>query len=137
MTATPVDEFGVSIEDLDVQMAKLSGLKIVDKTEDDKPPAPKFNEEDKGNAQKALVAEALEAGGVAFEYEGVEYAVPKAEDWDIEVLEAAEDGKFVTSVRVLLGDAQWALFKKKKRTNKQLQEFFEVVQKALGTKPGE
>ena len=69
---------------------------------------------------------------VTFEYGGASYAVGSADGWDVEVLEAFEDGKIVTAVRALLGVEQWARFKATKPTVGELNEFFEVAAEALG-----
>lgn len=69
---------------------------------------------------------------VSFEYGGNTFSVGDAEGWDVEVLEAFEDGKVVTAVRALLGPEQWATFKAGKPTVAELNGLFEVAAEALG-----
>lgn len=69
---------------------------------------------------------------VSFKFGGESYSVGAADGWDVEVLEAFEDGKIVTAVRALLGADQWARFKATKPTVGELNAFFEVAAEALG-----
>ncbi len=65
-----------------------------------------------------------------FEYDGARYHVPPAEEWDLDVFEALEEGKLVTGVKALLGPEQYAMFRKEHRTLKELTAFMEALQKA-------
>lgn len=81
---------------------------------------------------KIVKAEAL-SETVSFEYDGETFTVGNdAQDWDLEVLEAFEDGKIVAAVRGLLGPDGWAQFKSKPRTVRDLNAFFETAAEALG-----
>ncbi|MFE9335274.1 hypothetical protein [Streptomyces sp. NPDC007063] len=75
---------------------------------------------------------------VAVEYSGATYHVPPADDWDIDVLEAIDDQRITHAVRALLGDAQYAEFRKGHRKVKAMAEFFEAAGKAVnaGNSPG-
>ncbi|MET8149397.1 hypothetical protein ACIBSW_34590 [Actinoplanes sp. NPDC049668] len=109
-------------------------------------PGPAFTVEsalESNKAAKAMEAE-VQNLGVLFQYEGVTYTIPKADDWDLEVFEASEEGRFVTAVKSLLGPYQWKKFKdgpdpdnKPVRKAKDLELFFTEAQKALGGKKGE
>lgn len=68
-------------------------------------------------------------GSRTFEYDGVEYTVPDASEWDVGVMEGIEEGHMFVAVKSLLGPEQWNAFKSKKRTNKQ---FYELVSAVFG-----
>ncbi len=90
----------------------------------------------------AAKAEALNLG-VKFEFDGKEYHLPPADDWDIEVMEHFSDGNVIAAAKTLFEEEQWLAFKtdldgkKIKRTNRDLGEFIEIAMKALGVEPGE
>lgn len=65
----------------------------------------------------------------SFKYDGVEYTIPHASNWDVDVMEGIEDGKMFIAVRSLLGPEQWGVFKANKPTNKQ---FYELVNAVFG-----
>lgn len=69
---------------------------------------------------------------VSFEYDGETYEVAPAREWDLDVLEAYEDGMIATTVRSLLGKEQYATFRSKKRNVGDLEDLFMEIQKALG-----
>lgn len=69
---------------------------------------------------------------VSFEFDGDTYSVAPADEWDLDVLEAFEDGKVVATVRALVGPAGWATYKSKPRKVKDLDAFFTAIQEALG-----
>lgn len=79
----------------------------------------------------AVKAEALSTE-VAFTFEGETYTVAPTKEWDLDALEAFEDGHIATCVRLILGDAQWATFRKKPRKLADLNALFEAVQRAAG-----
>ena len=69
---------------------------------------------------------------IAFDFDGDSYTVPPTSDWDLDVLEAIEDGKMIGAVRSLLGVSQWATFKAKRRTASDAAALYEALQGALG-----
>jgi hypothetical protein len=69
---------------------------------------------------------------VAFEYDGETYEIAPTLEWDLDVLEAYEDGKIVATVRALVGPEGWTKYRSKKRTVSDLNEFFDAIQGALG-----
>lgn len=75
--------------------------------------------------------EALDAP-VSFEYDGETYEIPKTLAWDLDVLEAYEDGRVLACVRALLGDEAWKRYRAKPRTVGDLTDLFEALQGALG-----
>lgn len=99
-----------------------------------------------GKAKAAAQAEAL-GQGVEFDYDGEHYVVDSAEEWDLDVFEAAAQGDLITALRALLGEEQWQVFRTKedadgdrvkvKRTLKNLAELWEAAQTAVGVEPGE
>lgn len=91
----------------------------------------------KGSAVKAVAAEADEATNVEFDFDGVHYTVDPLAVNDIEILEEFEDGKIVGPVRRILGPEQWAAFKKKRRTGKELSDLVEVMFESIGIAEGE
>lgn len=83
-------------------------------------------------ARVAARAEA-EGASIEFEYDGETYSIPShAKAWDVDVLEAVEDGKIATAARALVGADQWRQFKAKRRSVEDLNDFFEAMQKAGG-----
>ncbi len=84
-----------------------------------------------GNAAEALKAEATNTN-VKVEFRGETYEIPgNAEEYDLEVMEAYEDGKLVSALRALLGEAQWSLLKT--RTRPKLKDLNEIAATFLGT----
>ncbi len=72
------------------------------------------------------------AEGISFDFDGETYTVPPAREWDLDVLEAYEDGQIATTCRSLLGPAQWETFKSKRRSVGDLEDLMKAVQGALG-----
>ena len=68
----------------------------------------------------------------AFEFNGDNYEVPTAEDWDLDVLEAIDENKLTHAMRALLGDEQYAMFRKTNRKVKDLRDFFDAAGKKVG-----
>jgi hypothetical protein len=79
----------------------------------------------------AAKAEAL-ASGVAFTYDGDSYTISPTSEWDLDALDAYEEGHVSKCVRLILGEDQWQLFRSKRRTVGDLNDLFEVAQKAAG-----
>ena len=67
----------------------------------------------------------------AVEFNGETYNVPPAEEWDIDVLEAIDDQRITHAVKSLLGEEQYATFRKTNRKVADLGKFFEVAGKAV------
>lgn len=80
---------------------------------------------------KAIKAEA-QSTYTEVEYDGETYSVPPTMEWDLDVLEALEDGQIVKAVRALLGEEQYAKFKSTKPTVADLNALFEEIGKAAG-----
>ncbi|MGW6754529.1 hypothetical protein [Streptomyces sp. NPDC055006] len=66
------------------------------------------------------------------EYNGETYAVPPADDWDLEVLEALDENHVTAALRSLLGDEQYAKFRKSNTKVRALGEFFTAAGKKVG-----
>lgn len=81
--------------------------------------------------QNSAKSEAL-GKEIKFEFDGETYTVPPAKEWDLDVLEAYEDGMIAKCVRALLGAEQWSTFREKKRNVGDLNDLFEEIQTALG-----
>ena len=69
---------------------------------------------------------------VEFEYNGETYSIPPAEEWDIDVLEAIDDNKLTYALKALVGEEQYARFRKTNRTVKALGEFMSAATKGAG-----
>ncbi len=82
------------------------------------------------SANTPAKAEALNAP-ITFEFDGESYTVAPAAEWDVEALEAFEDQKIITCVRMILGDEQWKRFKSKPRNMGDLNGLFMVMQAQL------
>jgi len=76
-------------------------------------------------------AEAL-SSHVPLTFNGVDYSLAPSSEWPFEALEAFEDGKVATFLRLVLGDEQTAAFRATKPTVSDFQEFVVELQKALG-----
>ena len=86
---------------------------------------------------KALAVEAADEKVVKFEYDGQPYEVEKDMLEDLDILEQFEENKVVKPIRSLLGEAQWATFKSKRRSAKDLSDIAEAMFNALGVTTGE
>lgn len=53
-------------------------------------------------------------------------------DWDVDALEAFEDGKAAAAVRAVLGPKQWAEFKKTKPKTRDLAAVSDAIAAAMG-----
>lgn len=80
---------------------------------------------------KAIKAEA-QSTHTDVEYQGQTYSVPPTMEWDLDVLEALEDGQIVKAVRALLGEEQYQKFKSTKPTVADLNALFEEIGKSAG-----
>lgn len=69
---------------------------------------------------------------VEVEYDGETYTVAPAREWDLDVLEAYEEGMIARTVRSVLGAEQYQTFRSKKRTVGDLEDLFLEIQSALG-----
>lgn len=69
---------------------------------------------------------------ITFTFDGDKYQINPTTEWDVDVLEAVEDGKVVSVVRAILGDKQWETFKVKPRKVEDLNKLFEAISKAVG-----
>ncbi|GAA2843898.1 hypothetical protein Acy02nite_68460 [Actinoplanes cyaneus] len=67
-----------------------------------------------------------------FVYDGETYTIAPSKDWDLDALDAMEEGQIVKPVKLILGTEQWATFKAKRRTIGDLNDMFEALQKAAG-----
>ncbi len=100
---------------------------------------------ERGKRKKNAVAAKAEAqrNGVDFEFDGKQYHLPPADEWDIDVMEHFSDGDVLKAAKALFEEEQWEAFrtdengKRKKRVNRELAEFIETAMSALGVEPGE
>jgi hypothetical protein len=67
---------------------------------------------------------------IAVEFNGETYMVPPADQWDLDVLEAIDDQRMTHALKALIGDDQYALFRKGNRKVSDLGEFFTTAGKA-------
>jgi hypothetical protein len=65
------------------------------------------------------------------EFNGETYSVPPADDWDIDVLEAIDDQRMTHALKALLGEDQYATFRKGNRKVSALGEFLNVAGEAV------
>ncbi len=68
-------------------------------------------------------------------WKGKTYKVKPSSQWDIEVLEAMEDGKMTALLRGILEGDGYARLRATKPLVDELGEFFDKIQKAIGA-PG-
>jgi hypothetical protein len=81
--------------------------------------------------QNSAQAEATNSS-VEVHYDGETYTVAPAREWDLDVLEAYENGMIATTVKVVLGAEQYERFRSVKRTVGDLEDLFLEIQSALG-----
>ncbi|BCJ41676.1 hypothetical protein GCM10010168_53260 [Actinoplanes ianthinogenes] len=67
-----------------------------------------------------------------FSFDGETYTIAPSKDWDLDALDAMEEGQIVKPVKLILGAEQWATFKTKRRTIGDLNAMFEALQTAAG-----
>ncbi|MFI7009968.1 hypothetical protein [Streptomyces sp. NPDC050145] len=65
------------------------------------------------------------------EFNGDTYEVPPADEWDIDIVEAIDEQRITHALRALLGDEQWAKFRKTNRKVPALGEFLTAAGKAV------
>lgn len=66
------------------------------------------------------------------EFNGETYAVPAADDWDIDILEALDDQNMTHAIKALLGAEQYTKFRASNRKVPALGEFFSAATKVVG-----
>lgn len=81
--------------------------------------------------QAPAKAEAIDAD-VTFEHDGETYVIGPSKSWDLDALEAFDDGRMTVCVRLILGDEQYRKFKRKPRSIGDLDALFEEAQRAAG-----
>lgn len=81
------------------------------------------------NARKAAAVGAP----VLVQYEGHEYVIQPAEDWDIDVLEAQENEQYITMLKLILGDEQYRAWKGRGRKVKEFNDFVTAILHAVGS----
>lgn len=85
-------------------------------------------------------AEALGAP-IVVEHDGETYEIDRANANNLELMEFAEDGKYLSAMRGYIGLSQWAAFKDKYRDDQgrvdpeQFEPFLDAVMAALGNSP--
>lgn len=65
-------------------------------------------------------------------WKGKTYRIIPSAEWDIETIEAMEDGKMTHMLRGMLADGGYARLRETKPLLADLTDFFEKAQKALG-----
>lgn len=76
-------------------------------------------------------AEAL-AEKIPFTSRGVDFELDPSSEWDFEAIEAFENGRIATFLRLILGEKQYAAFKATKPKVGDVDAFVMELQKALG-----
>lgn len=84
-------------------------------------------------ARKIVAARAEATGaGTEFTYDGELYVIAPSKAWDLDAIDAFEDGRISACVRLILGAEQWRRFRAKPRTLGDLNDLFSEAQKAAG-----
>jgi hypothetical protein len=68
---------------------------------------------------------------IAVEFEDVTYHVPPVGQWPIDAMEAAEQGRGITATRLVLGDDQWAEFRKHHSTGAEVEAFMDAIKAVI------
>jgi hypothetical protein len=74
------------------------------------------------------------AEGIPFTYGDHDYIITPSSEWDLDALEAFENGKLATFLRLVLGEEQYSVYKQKHPKVGELEPFVVSLQKALGIK---
>ncbi len=69
---------------------------------------------------------------VTVTWRGTTYTLPTADDFPLEAMEAEENGKTLTALRLILGDDQYATWRKDARTAGDAEEFSTHIMRELG-----
>lgn len=89
-------------------------------------------------ARDAAMAEAKDDNIITFDFEQRVYTIDKNKFTDdIDILEAFEDGKIITPIKLMLGDQQWLRFKSTKPNGEKLEAFANALLTAVGVDMGE
>lgn len=72
------------------------------------------------------------AAGFAVQWRGARFTLPRAEDFPLEALEAEEEGKHLTALKLILGVDQYATWRGLASTAADAEEFSAAVMKELG-----
>jgi hypothetical protein len=73
-----------------------------------------------------------ETPGVTVSWRGTTYTLPTADDFPLDALEAEENGKTLTALRLILGDEQYATWRADARTAGDAEEFSTHIMRELG-----
>jgi hypothetical protein len=76
-------------------------------------------------------AEAL-AAPIEFAFEGATYGVLPTSEWDLDAIEAYEDGRVLSAIRLILSPGDYQRFRAKRRKAADLDAFVRAMQGALG-----
>lgn len=69
---------------------------------------------------------------VTVTWRGTVYALPTADEFPLDALEAEENGKTLTALRLILGDDQYAIWRADARTAGDAEEFSTHIMRELG-----
>ncbi|SDC25843.1 hypothetical protein [Actinokineospora iranica] len=69
---------------------------------------------------------------LAVMWRGKRFTLPRAEEFPLEALEAEEDGKHLTALRIILGDTQYSTWRSLATTAADAEDFSTKVMKELG-----
>lgn len=88
------------------------------------------------NTGVAVAKAEAEEADIIFVYDEEEYTLPHPKLWPIEAVEAQEEGRMIGVLKALLGEAQYAKFKRKQRTVQDINDLMEASFKAVDTDQG-
>jgi hypothetical protein len=75
------------------------------------------------------------ATGLTVLWSGTRFTLPRAEDFPLEALEAEEEGKHLTALKLILGAGQYTVWRALASTAADAEEFSAAVMKELGREP--
>lgn len=84
--------------------------------------------------KKVLESEAL-SNDISFEFNGEVYSVPPGKKWELDVIEAQEEGRMTTAVRLLIGEDKYKELRKTVKNLEDLDKFYDALFKAVDTDP--
>lgn len=70
--------------------------------------------------------------GSAVMWRGKRYSLPAPQDYPLEAIEAEENGRTLTALRIILGEDQYAAFRRDAKTTGDADDFSRAIMRELG-----
>ncbi|MFI9381236.1 hypothetical protein [Kutzneria sp. NPDC052558] len=83
-------------------------------------------------AEATKTTPATKTAAVTVTWRDTTYTLPTADDFPFEAMEASEEGRTITALKLILGQAQYAEWRKHVKTAGDVEEFSETIMRELG-----